>query len=268
MALSALGPELEARVKRLIAAAPVMLFLEGTPLEPHDSSRAAVEGLKSLGVLFSAYNVADNADVRRGVQAAAGASGWPVLFVEGSPVHDFDERLKNGTLMAIVPEESKGKWWRCAHADCCKAHALTSAAGLTPEEAIQERCALIAHSAPVVVFMKGTVEKPRCGFSNQLLVLLMSRGVLFETFDILSDEFVRAGMKTYSNWPTFPQLYISGAFIGGLDVVKVSVMACRNCCGCWLMCARPQDLDAEQALLPLVPASARVVASSDGSNTQ
>ncbi len=108
MATSSLAPELEARVRRLVAAAPVMLFLEGTPLEPRDSSRATVEGLKSLGVLFSAYNVADNDDVRRGVQTVAGTTGWPVLFVEGRPLRDLDERLGGGTLMAVIPEESKG----------------------------------------------------------------------------------------------------------------------------------------------------------------
>jgi glutaredoxin-related protein len=70
------------------------------------------------------------------------------------------------------------------------------------------------------------------------LVLLMGRGIKFETFDILSDENIRAGMKKYSSWPTFPQVFIGGSFVGGLDVVK--------------------DLDAEQQLLPLIPAEARI----------
>jgi glutaredoxin-related protein len=61
-------------------------------------------------------------------------------------------------------------------------------------------------SAPVMLFMKGTAAEPRCGFSKSMVALLESHGALYKTFDILSDEEVRQGLKTYSNWPTYPQV--------------------------------------------------------------
>ena len=70
----------------------------------------------------------------------------------------------------------------------------------------------------VVLFMKGTKEAPRCGFSNTCVQILQSMNVPFADVDILSNEDLRQGMKDYSNWPTFPQLYIGGEFFGGCDI--------------------------------------------------
>ena len=64
------------------------------------------------------------------------------------------------------------------------------------------------------------VTLAQCGFSNQIVALLKARNIQFKTFNILEDEEVRQGLKTYSNWPTYPQLYAGGTLIGGLDVVK------------------------------------------------
>ncbi len=75
-------------------------------------------------------------------------------------------------------------------------------------------------STDVMVFMKGNPAEPRCGFSRQLMEILRPLGVKFETFDILGDEEVRQGLKTFSKWPTYPQVYVKGAFIGGLDIIK------------------------------------------------
>ena len=68
--------------------------------------------------------------------------------------------------------------------------------------------------------MKGTPEDPQCGFSAQVVETLQQLGIKFGSFDILSDEEVRSGIKEYANWPTIPQLYIDGKFIGGCDIVK------------------------------------------------
>lgn len=68
--------------------------------------------------------------------------------------------------------------------------------------------------------MKGYPDQPRCGFSRRIVDLLRTQGVEFSSFDILSDESVRQGLKVLNNWPTFPQLIINGEFVGGLDVVK------------------------------------------------
>lgn len=70
----------------------------------------------------------------------------------------------------------------------------------------------------VFVFMKGSKLMPQCGFSNNMVQILSTLGVPFETFDVLSDPDVRQGIKEYSNWPTIPQLYVDGQFIGGSDI--------------------------------------------------
>ncbi|KAK6009549.1 glutaredoxin, partial [Ostertagia ostertagi] len=71
-----------------------------------------------------------------------------------------------------------------------------------------------------MLFMKGSPDNPKCGFSKQTVALLNEIGATFGSFDILSDEEVRQGLKTYSNWPTYPQLYLDGELIGGLDVIR------------------------------------------------
>ncbi len=71
----------------------------------------------------------------------------------------------------------------------------------------------------VVLFMKGTRQFPACGFSNAVVQILKKEGVPFETFNILSDAEMRQGLKEYSNWPTYPQLYVGGKFVGGCDIV-------------------------------------------------
>jgi len=74
--------------------------------------------------------------------------------------------------------------------------------------------------APVMLFMKGTPTEPRCGFSRKIVEILNQESIQFASFDILSDEEVRAGLKLLSDWPTYPQLYVNGTFVGGLDIIK------------------------------------------------
>ena len=71
----------------------------------------------------------------------------------------------------------------------------------------------------VVLFMKGTPLFPQCGFSSRAVTILEHLGVLFETVDVLQDPEVRQGIKDYSDWPTIPQLYVKGEFVGGSDIM-------------------------------------------------
>ncbi len=71
----------------------------------------------------------------------------------------------------------------------------------------------------VMLFMKGTRQFPACGFSNAVVQILKKEGAPFETFNILADADVRQGLKEYSNWPTFPQLYVDGKLVGGCDII-------------------------------------------------
>ncbi|CAH8834006.1 unnamed protein product [Trichobilharzia szidati] len=85
---------------------------------------------------------------------------------------------------------------------------------------LSSRLQSLINKAPVMLFMKGNPDQPRCGFSRQIIEILRSNNAKFETFDILLDEQVRQGLKAYSNWPTYPQLYVKGELVGGLDIVR------------------------------------------------
>jgi len=76
------------------------------------------------------------------------------------------------------------------------------------------------NASPVVLFMKGTPVFPQCGFSAQSVQILNMLGVTFKGIDILTDPSLRQGIKDFSNWPTVPQLYIKGEFIGGSDIMR------------------------------------------------
>ena len=75
-------------------------------------------------------------------------------------------------------------------------------------------------SHDVVLFMKGTAEQPMCGFSNMVVQILDHMGVPFHDVNVLADEDVRQGVKEFANWPTIPQLYVKGEFVGGCDIVR------------------------------------------------
>lgn len=84
---------------------------------------------------------------------------------------------------------------------------------------IKTRIEELIHNNRVMLFMKGTRQFPACGFSNAVVQILKKEGATFETFNILSDPDMRQGLKEYSNWPTYPQLYVGGKFVGGCDIV-------------------------------------------------
>ena len=82
-----------------------------------------------------------------------------------------------------------------------------------------ERLSQIVSNNDVVLFMKGTPLFPQCGFSSRAVAILDHLGVPFETVDVLQDAEIRQGIKEYSDWPTIPQLYVKGEFVGGSDIM-------------------------------------------------
>lgn len=84
---------------------------------------------------------------------------------------------------------------------------------------LKERIEAILKSDDVVLFMKGNEQFPQCGFSANTVAILKHIGAKFTTFDILQDMDVRQGLKEYSNWPTYPQLYLKGKLVGGNDII-------------------------------------------------
>jgi monothiol glutaredoxin len=77
----------------------------------------------------------------------------------------------------------------------------------------------IVKANDVVLFMKGSTLFPQCGFSSRAVAILDHLGVKFETVDVLADQDIRQGIKSYSDWPTIPQLYVKGEFVGGSDIM-------------------------------------------------
>ena len=84
---------------------------------------------------------------------------------------------------------------------------------------VQNRIREMVEKNKVLLFMKGTKSFPQCGFSNAVVEVLKREGIPFETVNVLADPEIREGIKQYSNWPTIPQLYIAGKFLGGCDIV-------------------------------------------------
>src|SRR6201988_1758996 len=85
---------------------------------------------------------------------------------------------------------------------------------------VQDRIQQEISETPVVLFMKGSPVFPQCGFSAAVVQILSQLGVKVKGIDVLSDPEVRQGIKDFSNWPTIPQLYVKGEFIGGCDIVR------------------------------------------------
>jgi monothiol glutaredoxin len=88
------------------------------------------------------------------------------------------------------------------------------------DDAFKTKMQALIDDHAVVVFMKGTKAFPQCGFSATVAEVMKRLGVDFKDVNILADGEVRAGMKEYSSWPTFPQVYVGGKFVGGCDIVR------------------------------------------------
>nr|XP_056705489.1 glutaredoxin-3 [Euleptes europaea] len=188
--------DLNTRLKKLISAAPCMLFMKGTPQEPRCGfSRQIVEILNKNNIVFSSFDIFSDEEVRQGLKIYSSWPTYPQLYVAGELIGGLDivkELEASGELDTICP----------------KAHKL------------EDRLKVLINKASVMLFMKGNKQAAKCGFSKQIIEILNNTGADYETFDILEDEEVRQGLKKYSNWPTYPQLYVKGELVGGLDIVK------------------------------------------------
>jgi monothiol glutaredoxin len=88
---------------------------------------------------------------------------------------------------------------------------------MTPE--VKEKIDQLVAENKILVFMKGSKLMPQCGFSNNVVQILNTLGVPYETVDVLQDPDIRQGIKEYSSWPTIPQVYLNGEFVGGSDIL-------------------------------------------------
>ncbi|CAO3695199.1 unnamed protein product [Rhizopus stolonifer] len=191
--------DLNSRLKALVNSAPVMIFIKGTPQQPRCGfSRQLVDLLAEQKAKYSSFNILADEDVRQGLKAYSDWPTYPQVYVNGELIGGLDivkEMIASGEFQEMLPKEKD----------------------------LNTQLQELIEKQSVMVFIKGTPEEPRCGFSRQMVALLNDRHVKYGHFDILSDDEVRQGMKTYVDWPTFPMLFYKGELLGGLDIIKEMV---------------------------------------------
>jgi Grx4 family monothiol glutaredoxin len=192
------------RLQRLIGTAPVMLFMKGNPSQPRCGfSRKIVEILQTNAVPFASFDILTDEEVRAGLKEYSDWPTYPQLYVNGVLTGGLD----------ILQE--------MAAAGNLKEQLGVQNLSLPPvPPTLQERLKQLVNQEQVMLFMKGKPEQPQCGFSRSIVQLLQQEEIKFGSFNILSDDEVRSGLKEFSDWPTYPQLYVNGSLVGGLDIVK------------------------------------------------
>jgi Grx4 family monothiol glutaredoxin len=206
------------RLKSLITSTPIMIFIKGSPTEPRCGfSRQACEILTSYNLHFGYFDILSDDEVRQGLKEYSDWPTYPQLYVRGELMGgldimkemqesgDFVEQLDVKEFVSKSGVESAGG---------------EDAAVASSESTLNQKLHQLVNRQRIMLFMKGIPSSPRCGFSRQIVEILDSFNVSYDAFNILEDEEVRQGLKEYSDWPTYPQLYVEGDLVGGLDIVK------------------------------------------------
>lgn len=156
--------------------------------ETYDVTAVPFLVLVRNGVVLDTVSGSSALKVRAAIELHAGTSVTPTV----ADAVTADEAV-NGDKSEVDPERKKDELFK--------------------------RLGDLVKAAPVMLFMKGTPSGPQCGFSRQLVALLRENSVKYGFFNILADDEVRQGLKEYAEWPTYPQLWIDGELVGGLDIV-------------------------------------------------
>lgn len=205
--------DLNTKLHRLINSAPVMLFLKGNTSEPKCGfSRKMIDLLTSNDIKFTSFDILKDEEVRAGLKTYSNWPTFPQLYVQGKLIGGVDivqEMANSGDLKGQLAAEG-----------AIESEQITASSGVDQQEALNDRLRKLINRSEVMLFMKGSPDNVNCGFSRQTVELLRSEGIQFDSFDIFSDNAVREGIKVFSDWPTFPQLYVRGELIGGLDILK------------------------------------------------
>jgi len=184
--------------------------MKGSPDVPRCGfSRKIVELLRNNDIGFASFDILTDNHVREGLKKLYDWPTYPQLYVRGQLVggHDIvQEMAQSGNTL----KEQLGLQEQPIDKSSTSDNIIT----------LEQKLNALINKAPVMLFMKGSADAPRCGFSNAIVSILREENITFSTFDILTDEEVRQGLKALSDWPTYPQLYVKGQLIGGLDIVK------------------------------------------------
>jgi len=206
-----------------------------TVLETLASSYPVTEPLTTSWVSMNAeevIDVSDNFDVTavpylvltRNKEVLETVSGSDATKVRAAIEKHAKASPSSSNGVASIRSESSGVKNLSNYAspsnDTVTAPEHTSSAIVEDKEDLNQRLSNLVKAAPVMLFMKGTPSSPQCGFSRQLVALLRENSVKYGFFNILADDEVRQGLKEFADWPTFPQLWVDGELVGGLDIVK------------------------------------------------
>ncbi|CAN8246240.1 unnamed protein product [Cochlearia groenlandica] len=195
-----LSETLRARIQSLVNSSPVMLFMKGTPEEPKSASSAnMVELLRYENFEFESFDILTDEEVRQGLKVYSNWSSFPQVYVHGQLLGGLEmlSSLQNSSVIEELPVQT----------------------GIVEKPSLEDKLKTLINSEKVMLFMKGSPDEPKCGFSSKVVKALRGEDVSFGSFDILRDEEVRQGIKKFSNWPTFPQLYYKGELVGGCDII-------------------------------------------------
>ncbi|GAB6024944.1 hypothetical protein CHUAL_010045 [Chamberlinius hualienensis] len=188
--------DINGRLKKLINLNKCMLFIKGSSSEPKCGfSRQLIAILSDMDADYKTFDILSDEEVRQGLKEYSKWPTYPQVYVNGELIGGLDiikELKETGELETTIPRKGS----------------------------LEDRLKALINKDDVMVFMKGNRNQPRCGFSKQLVAILDATGIPYETFDILENEEVRQGLKTFSNWPTYPQVYVKGTLVGGLDIIK------------------------------------------------
>lgn len=191
--------------------------------EQYDVTAVPYIVLQKDGKTLETVSGSDAAKVRTAVEKYAGAgsggaaSSLPpaqTVTKPAQPQATEGDVPANGTsknLAGYAPSASEQK----------TAPEYSSGEQETSKEELHKRLSELVKAAPVMLFMKGTPSAPQCGFSRQTVGILREKGIRYGFFNILADDEVRQGLKEFADWPTFPQLWVDGELVGGLDIVSL-----------------------------------------------
>ena len=205
-----------------------MVFIKGTPDGAKCGfSRQLLEILKEQKIDFGYFDILSDEVVRQELKRYSNWPTYPQIYFNGELLAGLDifkEMIASGELASmtdiprLLSEEELAE----------KKKEAEDPNYVSP--AMQEKLKKLINSHKIMVFMKGEQVAPKCRFSKQFKQIMDDEGFVagsgaYGSFDILEDQEVRAKIKVYSNWPTFPQLYVNGELIGGIDIIKEMIEA-------------------------------------------
>jgi len=191
---------LGAKLDKVLNSGAVIAFLEGTPsFTKTDSSKKLAQILSDNGIRYNCFDVSViSEEMKNKIKEKLGDHQFPFLVVDKIVLGDANAIEKFASTNQLVSKIPAGE----------------------VIQNLKDKIQKLFNQAPVMLFMKGNPEAPQCGFSKRIVEILNRYHVDFNSFNILSDQEIRDGIKDVSGWKTYPQLYVEGKLVGGIDIVE------------------------------------------------